>query len=261
MTIVYIIITLLMLTLLVTVHEYGHYLVAKRCGVEIEEFAIGMGPALYKKQGKETLFSVRALPIGGYCKMRGEEEDEDEEDAIEITDRDFRAKSKPQRFAILSAGVVMNFILGFLLLLLAFSILGIMQGASPLRVIQLSFQYFGRYAVAIIESLKMIVTGGVSANDLAGPIGMVSMVEQVYSYGWINLLAFAAFISINLGIMNLLPIPALDGGQMFIILCEGVSRRNLSDRVKNILIGASFVVLMGLMVFVAYNDIARIFAG
>lgn len=141
MTVIYIILTLLILTVLVVSHEFGHFIMAKKHGVTVLEFAIGMGPALYRRQGKETLFTIRALPIGGFCRMLGEEEeDEDAEDGQSLRDTgnensasdavitekvpaqgeeldpgDFRAKSKAQRFSILAAGPVMNFILGFVI--------------------------------------------------------------------------------------------------------------------------------------------------
>ena len=280
MTVIYIILTLLILTVLVVSHEFGHFIMAKKHGVTVLEFAIGMGPALYRRQGKETLFTIRALPIGGFCRMLGEEEeDEDAEDGQSLRDTgnensasdavitekvpaqgeeldpgDFRAKSKAQRFSILAAGPVMNFILGFVILLICYFLLG----ANPIQAVTAAFRAFGTFASAVFESLKMLFTGEVGINDLAGPIGMVSMVGEVYTYGFVTLLSFAAFLSINLGLMNLLPIPALDGGQMLIILCEAIYGKNLSDKVKGILIGASFVFLIGLMLFVAVNDVMRI---
>ena len=280
MTVIYIILTLLILTVLVVSHEFGHFIMAKKHGVTVLEFAIGMGPALYRRQGKETLFTIRALPIGGFCRMLGEEEDdEDAEDGQSLRDTgnensasdavitekvpaqgeeldpgDFRAKSKAQRFSILAAGPVMNFILGFVILLICYFLLG----ANPIQAVTAAFRAFGTFASAVFESLKMLFTGEVGINDLAGPIGMVSMVGEVYTYGFVTLLSFAAFLSINLGLMNLLPIPALDGGQMLIIICEAIYGKNLSDKVKGILIGASFVFLIGLMLFVAVNDVMRI---
>lgn len=280
MTVIYIILTLLILTVLVVSHEFGHFIMAKKHGVTVLEFAIGMGPALYRRQGKETLFTIRALPIGGFCRMLGEEEDdEDAEDGQSLRDTgnensasdavitekvpaqgeeldpgDFRAKSKAQRFSILAAGPVMNFILGFVILLICYFLLG----ANPIQAVTAAFRAFGTFASAVFESLKMLFTGEVGVNDLAGPIGMVSMVGEVYAYGFVTLLSFAAFLSINLGLMNLLPIPALDGGQMLIIICEAIYGKNLSAKVKGILIGASFVFLIGLMLFVAVNDVMRI---
>lgn len=288
---VYILITLLMLTLLVTVHEFGHFIMAKKCGVTVLEFSIGMGPALYSKQGEETLFSIRAFPIGGYCRMLGEQEDDESpeaddsapepesacpvpddlkeqqasgsdvaDDAVsgivqnEADPGDFRNKSKAQRFAILAAGPVMNFLLGFVLLLICYFCLG----ASVSQAFTAGGQAFVAYSTAVFDSLRMLFTGEVGINDLAGPVGMVSMVQEVYSYGFVMLISFSAFLSINLGVMNLLPIPALDGGQMFIIAAEAVCRHDLSEKIKGYLIAASFVFLIGLMVLVAVNDVLRI---
>lgn len=264
-------ITLIILTALVSVHEYGHYLAAKRCGVLVEEFSIGMGPAIYQRRGKETTFSIRCLPIGGYCKMVGEGEDDesdeedDEEDELlsrytpeQIEAGDFRKKNKRQRALILSAGVLMNFITGFFLILITYILIAFMTGLSVGDVFRLTWNYFLKCFFLIFESLRMLFTGEASPKDLAGPIGMVSMVQEIYSYGWVNLLAFAAFISINLGVVNLIPIPALDGGQLFILAIEGITRRPVSDRIKNALTGVSFVLLMALMIFVAYNDIIRL---
>ncbi|MGL6294277.1 site-2 protease family protein, partial [Eubacterium aggregans] len=129
-TVLMVILTLLILSILVVVHEGGHYIVAKKTGVYVTEFAIGMGPVLFSRQGKETRFSIRALPIGGFCRMYGENEDEEEEVEpeplhIEVDEsRSFQNKSKGQRLAILVAGAAMNIIFAYLCLVVVFLLKG-----------------------------------------------------------------------------------------------------------------------------------------
>ena len=136
---VYILIAILMFGILIALHEFGHFAAAKLCGVKVNEFAIGMGPMLLHKQGKETEYTLRLLPIGGFCAMEGEEEGESGDP------RAFPNRPWWQRLIILLAGVFMNFLTGFLIILCMFStakafytpvVSGVMEGAAAAQLLE-----------------------------------------------------------------------------------------------------------------------------
>lgn len=259
-TVLMVILTLLILSILVVVHEWGHYIVAKKTGVYVIEFAIGMGPVLFSRQGKETRFSIRALPIGGFCRMYGENEDEEEEVEpdplpIEVDEsQSFQNKSKGQRLAILVAGAAMNIIFAYLCLVVVFLLKGTGLGPSLLNGVQATVSFGG----TIFQSLGMLVTGQLGLNDFAGPIGMVGMVSSFYQYGFAALLTFTALISVNLGVINLLPLPALDGGQALILIIEKITGKELDPKKAATINYIGFMALMGLALVIAVNDVLRI---
>lgn len=115
-TVISIISAVLIFCVIVVVHEFGHFIVARKCGIDVQEFAIGMGPVIFKKQGKHTLFTLRLLPLGGFCSM-GEDEESDNENS-------FRNKSVWRKIAVIAAGAIMNLILGFILSLIIFLVAG-----------------------------------------------------------------------------------------------------------------------------------------
>lgn len=347
----YIIFAILMFGLLIAVHELGHFLAAKSFGVRVEEFAIGMGPAIWKKQRGETLYSFRCLPIGGYCAMLGEDEAVDDP-------RAFTNQSVWKRIVILAAGAFMNFLIGLVLILLVFSgaeafttpiITDFMPGCPyesetgfqegdniwsidghriyfssnvgeylrrgdgtydivvkrdgekiELRDFELTPReyegqenkmygfYFGvreasfgaqlRYswycAVDFVRmiwnSLRDLLAGAVGVRDLSGPVGIVSMMGDVAegaesaAAAVSNLAYFTAFIAINLAVLNLLPLPALDGGHIFCLLVtwviERITRRRVDPKYEAYIHTTGLVLLLGLMAFVMYNDIAKLLA-
>ena len=344
----YILISIILFGLLIAVHEFGHFITAKLCGVKVREFAIGMGPLLFKKQGEETLYSLRLLPIGGYCAMEGEDE--------ESTDpRSFTAQHPLKRAIILTAGAAMNFLLGLLLLLIVFlysapqttEITRFMEGcpyegAQALQVGDEFYEidghriyivddvsaYLGQggdvhditvrregklvtiedmtvtlreydeadglrygfyfeahaeglfemlrymwyhamdFAGVVFDSLKALVSGMYGVNDLSGVVGIVGAMNDLgqssgtFVIALINLLYFAAFIAVNLAIMNLLPIPALDGGRIFFLLVlwpiEKVLGHKLNPKYEGYIHTFGLVLLMALMVYVMFNDVLRI---
>lgn len=249
-----VLLTLAILSILVIVHEWGHYIVSKKIGVAVEEFSIGLGPTLYTKQGKETLFSIRALPIGGFCRLRGEAEDIEEQASFDSKDPTaFVNRTKLERFLILLAGSGMNFIFGIICL----TILGIYKDRAVVSGIQYGLTVAIHIVVTTFQGLAMLITGTAGLNDVAGPIGMVQLVSEVTTYGWPNTVFFMALLSINLGILNLFPFPALDGGQILIIAVEKIIGKDLpQDKVGYInLIG--MLLLLSLAVLVAINDIRR----
>lgn len=257
-----IIVTLLILCVLVIVHELGHFMVAKKTGIFVEEFAIGMGPKLFGHQGKETLFSIRAFPIGGFCKMRGEEPEFDEEGNIIPKDpsippdpRSYEAKSRGQKLLVLVAGSAMNIIFAIVCLFVVALFTG---HTNVFEAIGTAFFNTWRFSGLIFQSFGMLFTGQVGLDQVAGPIGMVSMVGTFMDSGFIILVAFTAMLSVNLGIINLFPLPALDGGRIFIILIETIARRKFSPDVENKINYFGFMALIALALLIAFNDIVRL---
>ena len=344
---------IIIFSLIIFIHEFGHFITAKLCKVQVNEFAIGMGPKLWKKQKGETLYSVRAFPIGGFCQMEGEDEDNHSPNS-------FNTKPKWQRFIILFAGAFMNIVLGFLLLILLSSAFtsqssfysmtlsdvsqdypayeaGLRPGDEIIRVNGsrvhirqdynfynnnpqqlnlevrrgdeiLNFQfapkevkvgadgqilpddtteeYQAQYVAGIVFAQKDknigtvlyqsfyeacfmgkvvvvsiidLISGKVSPKYLSGPVGIVSEIGTAASMGLQNLLWLAALITINLGLMNLLPLPALDGGRILFLIVEAVIRKPLSPKVEGYFHAIGFILLIGLLIYATSNDIMRLF--
>ncbi|AFA49304.1 M50 family metallopeptidase [Acetobacterium woodii] len=257
-----ILITLLILCVLVVVHEFGHFIVAKKTGIFVEEFAIGMGPKLFGHQGKETLFSIRAFPVGGFCKMRGEEPEFDDDGnliprdpSVPIDPRSFEAKSRGKKLLVLVAGSAMNIIFAMLCLVVIALFSGHPNIFDAIRVALLNTW---RFSGLIFQSFGMLFTGQVGLDQLAGPIGMVSMVNTFLESGVVMLFAFTAMLSVNLAIINLFPLPALDGGRIFIILIEIVSRRKLKPELEMKINYFGFMALIALAILIAFNDVMRL---
>lgn len=307
--------------------------------MQVNEFAIGLGPALFKKKFGETVYAVRALPFGGQCVMEGEDEDSSNE-------RAFNNAAKWKRFIILIAGVTMNFLMGLVIFLCLYAPVkqttvpvvdtlmekftgggetGIHEGDRILSVdgyrifftsdisaafarsddydfdvtvrrdgerIELknvhiepqeytengeSVRYYGfRYKVEpigffgkirlallesvsmvrlVIDSLRMIFSGGVTLNDLSGPVGITATMSTVAKESMSSFWFLAGMIAINLAVMNALPIPALDGGRIFFLLIEAVIGRKINPKFEGILNAAVLLLLLGLMLVVTTNDI------
>ncbi len=348
-----VLVIILMFGIIVFVHEFGHFLFAKLNKIKVNEFAIGMGPAIAKWKKGETQYSLRCLPIGGYCLMEGEAEDSKDENA-------FNKKSIPARLSVCFAGPFFNFILAFLLSIIishfymvdppvlsevlpdsAAAEAGLREGdtivklngsrvytfreisvfrmvndpAKPIKVtyerdgknydttVVLKFDEesqtymfgitsMGREAESFLEelkfsvievryqikttfmSLKMLFTGRASANDLMGPVGIGHVMSDVIDEAaeqstpetralnvFLNIINFMVLISANLGVMNLLPIPALDGGRILFILAEAIVGKPIPREKEAIVNGIGFILLMILMVFVFFNDISNLFTG
>lgn len=327
--------TIIIICVLVLVHEFGHFIVAKKSGVLVEEFSLGMGPKLLGWQGAETAYSVRLLPIGGYVKMTGEDEDSD-------NPRAFCNKSVWVRMAVTFAGPLMNLLIAVVFFLVAFmyfgtpatdgligtvaenspaaaaglqggdvitalndapvdgwtdvtaymaavepgdavrvsylrdgevqtaelitmetdgrAVLGVTQGirrADLVSSLQLGFATTVNFTVMILQSLVDMVTGAADV-DVAGPVGMVTLVDEYANVGLMYLFLFAGMLSVNLGVMNLLPIPALDGARLVFLLIEAVRRKPI-DRDKEAMVHlVGFALLMALMVVITYFDIDRL---
>ena len=338
----HVLLALLMLGVLITVHEAGHFFAARLCGIEVQEFAMGMGPALISKTNKKgTKFSLRLLPIGGFCQFYGE--DEDTKDG-----QGFNDYPVWKRAVTVASGPAMNFVLAILIIVIYLSAWGLPTvvprvaevemnaEAAGLRVgdellfvngtevvdtttvltairdseganvtltvgragekkdIVLTPFYdeeAGRYRVGfsfaqervrvsllesfpfsvsynlesaslIVDTLRKLVTTGEGASDVTGPVGTVYVIQEVTQQGGMDIfLEMAAMISVNLGVMNLLPIPGLDGSRLLFLLVEGVRRKPVNRELEGKIHFAGFVLLMGLMILLVYKDVLAIVTG
>ena len=242
-----------LLGFLILIHEGGHFFVAKLCKVKVNEFAIGFGKVIWQRQGKETKYSLRLIPLGGFCSMEGEDEESDAEGS-------FSKASVWKRMAIVVAGATVNILFGILVYFILISTVGI-QFLDPAKDTFLNRIYYGakgtgEFVVAIFDSIKMLFTEGLQKDQMVGIVGISEVV--VKTSGIINYVYLLAVISVSLGVTNLLPIPALDGGKILILLIEVIRRKpmKLETEAKIQLIG--FSILMALAIFVTYNDILRI---
>ena len=351
---VFILAAILIFGLLVAIHELGHFLAAKLCGVKVNEFSIGMGPLIWHKETAETEYSLRALPVGGYCAMEGEDEETGHE-------RSFVRQGFWKKLLILAAGSLMNFLAGALILLalysgvnylLADSIVGLapefeyvgenglmegdliykvngyrtyLQGDAAMflgaardtvdlevvrdgrhiRLKDLSrstytstdgvtkYTGFGIYVGPHVEeatllgklkytvynaldfvqlvwfSLSQLITGEAGMQDLSGPVGIVSTITEVGEQAetvrdaWSQIFYFAALLAVNLAVMNLLPIPALDGGRILFLLVDAVCMlvlgKKVPEKFQSLVNTVGFAALMALMLMITFNDVFRLF--
>ena len=350
---VYILAAILVFGVLIAVHELGHFMAAKACGVRVNEFSIGMGPALWKKQKGETQYSLRLFPVGGFCAMEGEEEDSD--DPTALNNQGFWAK-----LLIFAAGAAMNFIAGLLIILVLYadaqafyvpvvagfadgcpleSADGLQEGDRLLRIdgekvyvysdisllmglnktgafdLQIERNgeviilrdftmerreytdqngkaytgyglYFGAeeatlgrklsyswnnamdFARLVRLSLQMLVTGQAGVKDLSGPVGIVSTMTQVGEQAATtraaveNIAYFGALIAVNLAVMNLLPLPALDGGKIFFLVINAVSmqlfKKQIPAKYENYIHFAGLILLLALMAVITFSDVWKL---
>ena len=325
-----------LLGFLIFIHELGHFTVAKLCKVRVNEFAIGFGPTIWKKQGKQTRYALRLIPLGGFVSMEGEDEHSEEEGS-------FSKASIPKRMEIVVTGAAVNIIFAIVVYFVLMAgngtyvtneidsvtegypaqEIGLQQGDKIVQIndetvsnrydlnealqentgeITLKVErngetleyktsakavetegYTGYYLgvtlkqaednfwnrcinggimtkdflVSIGENLKQLFTGNVGVDQMMGPVGISEVVSQ--TDGVKEFIYMLALVSISLGVTNLLPIPALDGGKLLILIIEAIRRKPLKEQTEiNIqLIGFSF--LIGLSLLVTYNDIVRIF--
>lgn len=331
-----IIAAILLFGVIVFIHELGHFLFAKRAGIRIHEFSIGMGPKIFSVKKKETEYSVRLLPLGGFVSMEGE-------DGESSDPRSFAKKSIGQRASVLFAGPFFNIILAAILLIPVYmyigspvttlnavvpnspaQVAGIMAGDKIEKInneetkswedvtttlaksdgkevtitinrdgdvkdINVTPQIKdGRYIIGIEPKMQkgffysigaavtgtwdmtkqmigfvgQLITGtvpGGAENAVAGPIGVISIVSDAAKAGLINVIYIGAVISLNLGILNLLPIPALDGGRLVLLGIEGLrGGKKLDPNKEGAIHMVGFAALMLLMLFVTYKDILRL---
>lgn len=243
-----------LLGFLIFIHEGGHFLVAKLCKVKVKEFAIGFGKTIWQKQGKETKYAIRMIPLGGFCAMEGEDEESNEEGS-------FSKASVGKRIAIVAAGAAVNILFGIIVYFILMSTVGL-QFVDPAKDTILNRIYYGakgtgEFILTIFESIKVLFTGGLATDQMVGIVGISEVV--VTTSGIANYIYLMAVISVSLGVTNLLPIPALDGGKILILIIEIFRGKpmKLETEAKIQLIG--FSILIAISIMVTYNDIVRIF--
>lgn len=359
----YIVAAILIFGVLIAVHELGHFLAAKACGVRVNEFSIGMGPLLFHRVKGETEYSLRLLPVGGFCAMEGEDEESDDPRALE-------KQGFWKKFFIFVAGAGMNFLTGFLIMVCLYAgaqgfytaeivglhedfpqqgeeglmvgdvlwaingeriylrndvstVLGVIDRdengtievtvkrggeklkrtltlqtytdesgeeyraygftyggiveATPLVRLQYSWYNTADFVRLVRLSIMMLVNGSAGLDELNGPVGIVSTIKEVgeeaqeeaeannengFLAAMESISYFAALIAVNLAVMNLLPLPALDGGKVFFLVVNAVAlalfHRQIPPKYENYIHMAGFALLMGLMLFVTFQDVLKL---
>lgn len=361
-----IIIFIIVLGILIFVHELGHFLVAKKSGIRVDEFAVGFPPKIFSFKRGGTTYALNAIPFGGYVKIYGENA---EDESVDPNAKDsFVNKSPLIQAAVLVAGVTFNIIFAWFLFFIVLmsgsptivdetnreyikdprvtivsvqenspaqkaglkvgdSIIlvkskdfsfsgsdidikkvqdtisgseesikfnidrknenfeiaiepqnGIVDGKKAIGV---SLEEIGDYSLpvhkAFIQSFVMTgnaihliavnlvgflgkaVIGQASLDEVSGPVGIVGIVGEAASFGFIYLLSFTAFISINLAVLNVLPLPALDGGRLVIVFIEAITKRKLKPNIVNWVNGIGFLLLILLMIIITINDVIKLF--
>lgn len=329
--------------LLVIVHEFGHFITAKRGGVQVNEFWIGMGPALLRKEWHGTTYCLRLLPFGGACVMEGEDGESDSEHS-------FQKARLPRRMLIVAAGALMNFLIGFLIVLCALrpngaeggyvvptlrsvdpastaaKVGGLQAGDTVLKIdgyhillrsdfnvalqrtadtvheivvkrdgrrvklpsvrleaviddgdghkiigltflekpatpwlrLQTAVYTSFNYARLVWDSLGQLITGKVGVDQLSGPVGVAEIMADTARQDLLSFFHLVAFISINLGVMNLLPLPALDGGRLMFLILEAIRRKPVPPVYEGYVHAAGLALLLTLMIYVTGQDIWRL---
>lgn len=247
--------------ILIVPHEFGHFIMAKTLGVKVNEFAFGMGPAIFKKQGKETLYSIRIFPIGGYCALEGENEDTGDP-------RAFNSKPGWVKIVILVAGVVMNVLTALLIVFCLLMYIRIaakaqgneaVAGMGPIQILLSSFTdsfvVVGRMGGVIFDSLRQLVSGSAGIQDFSGPVGIVSAVNESASQGVMYFLILTAMMCVNLAIINILPLPALDGGRILFVIIRKVTGKMISDELEGRIHMIGMLLLLALIIAITFKDV------
>ena len=336
---------ILLFCVMIFPHELGHFIAARRMGVKVNEFAFGMGPAIWKKQGAETLYSIRLFPVGGFCAMEGE--DGDSGDSADP--RAFGNKKPWQKIVVLAAGSFMNIICAIVIMSLIVGIMGftttvidevaedlparaagIQEGDKLIQIDDTKIEQWADVSKAIqasegnamdvtfernkevktvsvvpqlkdgvdaqgnpvqgyalgvtckishnpfmavvdgaqatwnmvkmmFSALGQLFSGQAGVDELSGPVGMINMVNQTSQYGFWYYGFLTALICVNLAIINMLPLPALDGGRIIFVIYTMITGKTVSEKVEGTIHMVGMALLLALMVFVTMNDITRIF--
>ena len=235
-----IIIAILIFGIIIIVHEFGHFLIAKKNGIQVDEFCIGLGPTIIGKQVGDTFYSIKLLPFGGASIVR-----DGEEKNIEVTPMYNKERSQYM------IGITWS---GY-------------QKVNPLKTLEYSFREVGLQVKITLKSVKMLVSQKLGVKDLSGPVGIVKTVGDQYTqaaaYGlktvFLTMANWIILISANLGVMNLLPLPALDGGRLLFLIIEAITGKAVPQNMEALVHTAGLILLMLLMVIVMYQDIVKIF--
>lgn len=332
--------TVIVFGLLIFIHEYGHFITARWCKVGVKEFAIGMGPKLFSWKSKkyDTQYGMRALPIGGFVSMVGEDEESDADNA-------FCNKSIPKRMLIVISGPLMNILLGFLLMTVivfsqgklasttiaqfddnavscdmlmegdkiisvdgtrvytgndaAYEIMNkgyepidikVERNGEKILIEDVSFGHFEESGVTFgsydfkflqeqrtvgslikhsfwrsvstvkmtFDSIVSLITGRYGLDAVSGPVGVASVVGSAVKTGLLSFLYIVTVLSINLGVFNLIPFPALDGGRFLFLIIEAIRRKPMKKETESAINFAGIVLLFGFMIFVMGKDIFKL---
>lgn len=328
--------SIIIFLLVILIHEFGHFIVAKMNGVSVLEFSIGMGPKLFQRESNGTLYSLRMLPVGGYCQLEGEDEENDSPNSL-------NNQSPLVRLKVILAGAIMNFILAFILLILLMSVsrvstevsgvikdspayssgiqtgdqivsingenvsdgeellksikesqgdlnIGVIRGSQSknikvtprlennIRKIGVNFQEeyniknfsivkgfkkglitFLNLTGMLYKFLGMLITGQLGLGGVSGPVGVVKEIGNAAKTGVSNLIFLLAYININLGVFNLLPIPALDGGRAIFILIEMIFGKKISQEKEGYIHMVGLILLLALIAIVTIKDVIKLF--
>ncbi|MDU5586996.1 MAG: RIP metalloprotease RseP [Finegoldia magna] len=328
--------SIIIFLLVILIHEFGHFIVAKRNGVSVLEFSIGMGPKLFQRESNGTLYSLRVLPVGGYCQLEGEDEENDSPNSL-------NNQSPLVRLKVILAGAIMNFILAFILLILLMSVsrvstevsgvikdspayssglqtgdqivsingenvrdgeellkrikesqgdlnIGVIRDSQSknikitprlennVRKIGVNFQEeydiknfslikgfkkgvitFLNLTGMLYKFLGMLITGQLGLGGFSGPVGVVKEIGNAAKTGVANLIFLLAYININLGVFNLLPIPALDGGRAIFILIEMIFGKKISQEKEGYIHMVGLILLLALIAVVTIKDVIKLF--
>ena len=352
MTILYVLLAILLLGILIMVHEFGHFAVARLCGIAVKEFSLGFGPVIWQHKSKksDTTFSIRPIPMGGYCMFYGDTDD-DPNGSTKDAPRNYNKAPVWKRMLSVIAGPGMNFVLAFIVAIVLMGAYGavattpvvqeveagmpaaeagLQAGDIFVRVNQTEVENgtvqdvsnaIGAYAssvpveitvlrdgqeqtftvtpqydseleryrvgvtiaqgyekmpassilpsawslckqasVAIVESLGKLFTTGEGLNDAAGPVGVVSLVAQQTQQGGLEIyLYLLVILSITLGLMNLIPIPGLDGSRLIFMLIEAIRRKPVNQKIEAGVHLCGYVLLFGIMIFFTFKDVLRLF--
>ncbi len=230
-------VAVLVFGLMVLVHELGHYWVGKASGLAVAEFAVGWGPRLFSFRRGETLWTVRALPLGGYVRWQ-------EEGPGGYLTAPFRA-----RLWALFAGPLANLLLAVVLLAVLYGpMLG--GGAGALGQALQTTVAFVSFWVSLFQE---ILTGG--AVSLDGPVGIAQATAEMVIAGWEQTLLYSAFMSVNLGLFNLMPVPGFDGGRLLLLGVERLRRRRMDPVVEGWIHASGFLGLTALIFYTTVRDI------
>lgn len=328
--------SIIIFLLVILIHEFGHFIVAKRNGVSVLEFSIGMGPKLFQRESNGTLYSLRVLPVGGYCQLEGEDEENDSPNSL-------NNQSPLVRLKVILAGAIMNFILAFILLILLMSVsrvsteisgvikdspayssglqtgdqivsingenvrdgeellkrikesqgdlnIGVIRDSQSknikvtprlennIRKIGVNFQEeyniknfsivkgfkkglitFLNLTGMLYKFLGMLITGQLGLGGVSGPVGVVKEIGNAAKTGVYNLIFILAYFNINLGVFNLLPIPALDGGRAIFILIEMIFGKKISEEKEGYIHMVGLILLLALIAIVTIKDVIKLF--
>ena len=244
---------IILLGFLILIHEAGHLAVAKLCKVKVKEFAIGFGPTIWKKNGKETQYSIKLIPLGGFVSMLGEDEQSEEEGA-------FNKAPVFKRIAIVSAGAIVNILFAiFIYFILALTIGNyqeVLEVDSIINRIKYSLNACGEFIKITIQGYKQLFTGVNIAEQFVGPVGISEII--VKTNGLREFIYILSIISMSLGVTNLIPFPPLDGGKIVLLLLEAVRRKTLKQETEIKIQLLGFAILLSLAIFITCNDISRI---